>query len=108
MEWCPAELEERSGMAKWGYRLAVAWHYTKKWTIGHGMVLALVRKTVRPLRRESIIPEACWMGPLLGTQNHLFEQGQRGVVVERIEDLYAWYTVSQMSGGIYAHCRSHC
>lgn len=44
--------------------------------------LALVRKSPRPPRREGIIPEACWRGPLLDVQRYLFEQGQRGIVVE--------------------------
>lgn len=44
--------------------------------------LALVRKPARPPRREGIIPELCWFGPLLDVEQYLFEQGRQGVVIE--------------------------
>ncbi len=61
--------------------------------------LALVRKMARPPRREGIIPEACWTGPLKQVQQYLFEQGQQGIVVEWLALSTIFHLGLELHGG---------
>jgi 8-oxo-dGTP pyrophosphatase MutT (NUDIX family) len=54
--------------------------------------VALVNQRPQPPRREGIIPEKCWTGPLLEAENFLRQEGQRGVVVEWL----AWAMLQQL------------
>jgi len=61
--------------------------------------LALVRKSARPPRREGIIPEACWFGPLTQVQHYLFKQGQHGIVVEWLALATIFHLGLELHGG---------
>lgn len=61
--------------------------------------LALVRRPAKPPRREGIIPEACWFGPLMEVQHYLFEQGRRGVVVEWLALATIFHLGLELHGG---------
>ena len=52
--------------------------------------VALTAREPHPPKREGIIPEKCWVGPLTKVQSYLERQGHHGIVVE-------WLTLAMIS-----------
>lgn len=67
--------------------------------------LALVRKAAKPPRREGIIPEACWFGPLTEVEQFLKDQGQRGIVIEWLALATISHLCQELLGG-WAHAKN--
>lgn len=61
--------------------------------------VALVRKRPQPPRKEGIIPEMCWFGPLTQVQQYLVDQGNQGIVVEWLALATIFHLGLELHGG---------